>query len=314
MASVVVISDTHFGLDSSTLAEQRQVDSLIWEIWKYGKGCEEIVLLGDIFDLWRARPENAIRDARYFFEKLSDLDVKISYVVGNHDHHLAVMKQENDFLGRVARGDIYSVYIPNLDWNQTLDGLNIDMYYPIYRSNYFNLNFLFTHGHHLNGIQAFSMQVVEQLRRLSGEEISPADLEMMMAYAYEGIYRSSYIGELVEFEEKLWKASNVISGMKTVILKTFRQMPVERQYQAILSFLEAQMAGRIDCFVYGDTHKAGMCIKDGGPLAVNAGSFIHENGNGNQEVVPNTYMVVDDAELTIRQLGSQEPLFMHDYG
>jgi predicted phosphodiesterase len=313
MTSVLVISDTHFGLDSSTLAGQRQVDAFVWEIWKYGKGCEEIILLGDIFDLWRARPERAIRDARYFFERLSEIDVKISYVVGNHDHHLAVMRQENDFLGRVARGDIYSVYIPNLDWNQTFDGLNMDMYYPIYKTSCFNMNFLFTHGHHLNGVQAFSMQMVEKLRKLSGEEISPADLEMMMAYAYEGIYRSSYIGELVEFEEMLWKASSIISGMKTGILKTFRHMPVERHYPAILSFLEAQMAGRIDCFVYGDTHKAGMCRKDGGPLAVNAGSLINEKRNGNYEEVPNTYMVIDDAGLTIRQLGRQEPLFMCDY-
>jgi predicted phosphodiesterase len=313
MASVLVISDTHFGLDSSTLADHRQVDSLIWEIWRYGNGCEEIILLGDVFDLWRARPERAIRDARYFFEKLSDLDVKISYVVGNHDHHLAVMSQESDFLGRVARGDIYSVYIPNLSWNQTLDGLNVDMYYPIYRTSCFDRNFLFTHGHHLNGVQAFSMQVVEQLRKLSGEEISPADLEMMMTYAYEGIYRSSYIGELVEFEEKLWKVSSIISEMRTGILKTFRHTPVERHYQAIMKFLRDQMAGRIDCFVYGDTHKAGVYRSDGGPLAVNAGSLTYEKRNGNPEEVPDTYMVIDAAGLTIRQLGRQEPLFMRDY-
>lgn len=73
------------------------------------------------------------------------------------------------------------------------------------------------------------------------------------------------------------------------------------------------MAGRIDCFVYGDTHKAGMCRKGDGPLAVNAGSLTHERKNGNFEEVPNTYMIVDDAGLTIRQLGRQEPLFMRDY-
>ena len=61
--------------------------------------------------------------------------------------------------------------------------------------------FLFTHGHHLDGIQTFTMQLVEKLRRLSGEEFLPADLEMMMTYAYESIYRSAYIGEMVSFEE-----------------------------------------------------------------------------------------------------------------
>jgi predicted phosphodiesterase len=313
MASILVISDTHFGLNSSTLTNHNQVDCLIWEIWKYGNGCREIVLLGDILDLWRARPEKAIRDSRYFFEKMSDLDVKISYVVGNHDHHLAVMSQENDFLGRVARGDIYSVYTPNLSWNQTLDGLNVDMYYPIYRTSSFQRNYLFTHGHHLNGVQAFSIQVVEQIRRLSGEEISPADMEIMMAYAYESMYRSSFIGEMVEFEETLWKVSSIISRMRTSLLKTFRYTPVERHYDAILKFLREQMMGKVDCFIYGDTHKAGIYERDAGPMAINAGCFTYEMKNGNLEVVPNTYLIIDDDRVAIRQLGRQEPLFARDY-
>lgn len=313
MASVLVISDTHFGLNSSTLTDHKQVDCLIWEIWRYGNGCQEIVLLGDIFDMWRARPEKAIRDSRYFFEKLSDLDVKISYVVGNHDHHLAVMSQENDFLGRVARGDIYTVYTPNLNWNQTLDGLNVDMYYPIYRTSCFQRNYLFTHGHHLKGVQAFSIQVVEQLRKLSGEEISPADLEMMMAYAYEGIYRSCYIGEMVGFEERLWKVSNIIDKMNTGVLKTLKCTQVERQYSAILKFLRNQSVGKVDCFIYGDTHKAGMYRCDGGPLAVNAGCFTYPTKNGSSEEVPDTYTVIDEDRVVVRQLGRQEPLFALDY-
>ena len=311
MASILVISDTHFGLNSSTLTNHKQVDCLIWEIWRYGKGCGEIVLLGDIFDLWRARPERALRDSRYLFERLSDLDVKISYVVGNHDHHLAVMSQEMDFLGRVARGDIYSVYTPNLNWNQTLDGLNVDMYYPIYKVSCFQRNYLFTHGHHLKGVQAFSIQLVEQLRKLSGEEISPADLEMMMAYAYEGMYRSSYIGEMVEFEQKLWKVSCIFNKMNNGILRKYA--PVERQYDTILEFLRDQRVGKVDCFVYGDTHKAGIYRRDGGPMAVNSGSLVRERRNGNTEELPDTYVVIDDDCVAVRQLGRQEPLFTRDY-
>jgi predicted phosphodiesterase len=313
MASIIVISDTHFGLDTSTLTDHSKVESLIWEIWKYGNGPAEIVLLGDILDLWRARPEKAIRDARYFFERLSDLDLKISYVVGNHDHHLAVMSQENDFLDRVARGDIYSVYTPNINWNQTLDGLNVDMYYPTYKSSCFQRNLLFTHGHHLNGVQAFSIQLVEQLRKLSGDEIQPADLEMMMSYAYEGIYRSSYIGEMVEFEEKLWKISSLFSKVKTGILRSFKYTPVERHYEAILKFLEDQRTGKVDCFIYGDTHKAGIYRREEGPMAINAGSLTLEKRNSNSEVVPDTYAIIDEDRVVIRQLGKQEPLFYRDY-
>lgn len=311
MSSILVISDTHFGLNSSTLADHKQVDCLIWEIWRYGEGCKEIVLLGDIFDLWRARPEKAIRDSRYLFERLSDLDVKISYVVGNHDHHLAVMSQERDFLGRVARGDIYSVYTPNLNWNQTLDGQNVDMYYPIYNVSCFHRNYLFTHGHHLKGVQAFSIQLVEQLRRFYGEEISPADLEMMMAYAYEGMYRSSYIGEMVEFEQKLWKVSTIVNKMNGGILK--KHAPVERQYGAIKNFLRDRRAGKIDCFVYGDTHKAGVYRRDAGPLAVNSGCLVGNSQNGSSEELADTYTIIDEDHVSVRQLGREEPLFASDY-
>ncbi|MDM7911732.1 MAG: metallophosphoesterase, partial [Methanotrichaceae archaeon] len=210
MPSAVVISDTHFGLESSTLADQKTVDDLIREIWGRGQDCDEVVLLGDIFDFWRVRPEKAIRDSRYFFQRLSDLDVKVKYVVGNHDHHLTVMSQESDFLKRAASGDLYPIYIPNLRWSQMINGLLMEMRYPTYRARCCGRVYLFTHGHHLDGVQAFSISVVEQLRRLSGEEITPSDLEMMMTYAYESIYRSACIGEVVSFENSLWKASSLI--------------------------------------------------------------------------------------------------------
>jgi hypothetical protein len=51
------------------------------------------------------------------------------------------------------------------------------------------------------------------------EAISPADLDMMIAYAYEGMYRSSYIGQMVDFEQKLWKVSCLVNKMNAGILK-----------------------------------------------------------------------------------------------
>jgi UDP-2,3-diacylglucosamine pyrophosphatase LpxH len=50
----VVISDTHFGLSSSTLKYSKKVDLLQQEISKNGNGCDEAILLGDFFDFWRA--------------------------------------------------------------------------------------------------------------------------------------------------------------------------------------------------------------------------------------------------------------------
>ncbi len=309
MASVV-ISDTHFGLDTSTLNNPRKVDQLMQEISDYEIACDEVLLLGDIFDFWRVRPEKAVRDARYFLKCLSDMNLKIRYVIGNHDHHLVVQNQEGEFMERVARGDLYPVYVPSLCWSQIINGLNIEMLYPVYQANFGNRTVLFAHGHHLGGIQALSMQVVEKLRRLSGEELLPADLEMMMTYVYESIYRSAYIGEMANFEDRIWKVSGLLQWFKAGIFRAQRFKPVERQYESILSFLRDQNLGNVDCFVYGDTHRAGIYQRKGGPLAVNAGSFTRDQGKGSFLETPDTYLIITEEGLVIRQLGRTEPLYL----
>ncbi len=309
MASVI-ISDTHFGLGSSTLNDPAKVDQLMREISEFGNGCDEVVLLGDIFDFWRVRPENAVRDSIYFLKRLSQEDLKIRYVVGNHDHHLVVQKQEDEFMERMARGDLFPVYIPSLRWCQSINGLNIDMLYPTYRVSCCHRTVLFTHGHHLDGIQTFTMQLVEKLRRLSGEELLPADLEMMMTYAYESIYRSAYIGEMVSFEDRIWKASNLLQKFTSGVFRKQHFASVEGQYDAILKFIRDQNQGEVDCFIYGDTHRAGIFQRKGGPLAVNAGSFTREQGKGSGMETPNTYVFLNEDGLALRQLGRSESLYL----
>lgn len=310
MASTVVLSDTHFGHDSSTLASKRRVDYLIWEIWRYCSSCDEVVLLGDIFDLWRSRPEMAIRDGQYLFDRLKELDLKVSYIVGNHDYHLIVMSRESELLESVARGETYCGYIPNLQWSQTINGMEVDMYYPTYVKSHDQRCFLFTHGHHLDGISAFPIQVVEKLRRLAGEEISQADLEQMMAYTYESIYQSSFIGEIVGLEERLWKASTIFEKVRSGLLRTFRYTPVERQYESIMRFIAAQKMQKVDAFLYGDTHRADIFSRKGGPLAVNVGCFTadFEESPQKSEQIPDTYAVVSSEGITLRQVGQKDAL------
>jgi UDP-2,3-diacylglucosamine pyrophosphatase LpxH len=305
----VVISDTHFGLSSSTLNDPALVDLFMEEISQCRNGCDEIVLLGDIFDFWRVQPEKAVRDSIYFLRMLSRMDVKIRYVVGNHDHHLVVQKQDDESMERMARGDLYPVYVPSLRWPQTLNRLNIEMFYPTYRMRCCHRNILLTHGHHLSGIQTVTMGMVETLRKLSGEDQRPADLEMMMTHSYESIYRSACIEEIVDFEELLWKASLTLQRFKAGVLRNQRSKPVEKQYDAILKFIRDQNLGDIDCFIYGDTHRAGIYQRKGGPLALNVGCFMQEQEEVYTLETPNTYLLLDEEGLTLRQLGRPEHLY-----
>ncbi len=309
MASLI-ISDTHFGLDSSTLKSPAKVDQLLQEIWEFEGGCDEVVLLGDILDFWRVRPEIAVKDAIPFLKRLSLEDLKMRYVVGNHDHHLVVQKQEAEFMERAARGDLFPVYVPTIRWRRTFCGIDIEMLYPTYRARCCQRSILFTHGHHLDGIQNYTLQLVEKLRRLSGEESLPADQEMMMTYAYEGIYRSACIGEMVSFENSIWKASGLLQRINAGVFSNQRKASVEGQYEAILNFIRERSLGKVDCFIYGDTHRPGIFQRRGGPLAVNAGSFTREKGNGSCLETPDTYMFMGEKGLAIRQLGRKRPLFL----
>jgi predicted phosphodiesterase len=277
------------------------------EISEFESGCDEVVLLGDIFDFWRARPENAVRSSIPFLKRLSQENLRIRYVVGNHDHHLVVQKREAEFVQRASRGDLYPIYYPTLRWCRTFSGLDIEMLYPTYQARCCHRTFLFTHGHHLDGIQNFTLQMVVKLRRLSGVEFLPADLEMMMTYAYEGIYRSACIGEMVSFENSIWKASSLLQRFNA---GNQRLACVEGQYEAILKFIRERNLGKIDCFIYGDTHRAGIFQRKGGPLAVNTGCFMRDQGNVSSLETPDTYMLLDEGGLAIRQLGRKKPLFL----
>ncbi|MDM7940656.1 MAG: metallophosphoesterase [Methanothrix sp.] len=305
-----MISDTHFGLSSSTLKDPKKVDQLMQEISIFGNGCDEVVLLGDIFDLWRVRPEKAIRDSVCLLKSLYDMDLRIRYVVGNHDHHLVVLNQEGEFMERMARGDLYPVYVPSLRWRQIINGLEIEMFYPTYKTRCCHRTFLCTHGHHLGGVQAISMQVMGGLRRLSGEELLPADLEMMMTYAYESIYRSAYIGEMVNLENCLWNFSGLLQWIMAGVFKRYSFISVERQYEAILGFLRDHNLGRVDCFIYGDTHQAGIYQRKGGPLAMNAGSFMRESKKSSCLKTSDTYLIINEEGLALRQLGQMTPLYL----
>ena len=89
---------------------------------------------------------------------------------------------------------------------------------------------------------------MQKLRRLTGEETLPADLETMMTYAYESIYRSASIGEMVEFEDRLWKASGLLQWFMSGAAPSSRFTPVQSQYPAILKFLRDRNLGKVDCF------------------------------------------------------------------
>lgn len=166
---IVVFSDMHFGvIHDPTEDEETNVVDLInlldlieTEIkpWK-------IILLGDVFDLWRVKFADAWDNASdiQFFERLSkyvennkDRGVELIYVIGNHDHFLKEISFGMDSLERYR--DIINGKVPqkmckglingigNLNLNYELK--NVKFYYPHYKLEIDEIGTIyFDHGHY----------------------------------------------------------------------------------------------------------------------------------------------------------------------
>jgi UDP-2,3-diacylglucosamine pyrophosphatase LpxH len=79
----IVVSDLHLGIPESNKSKFMEfLDDL-------GDDVERLILLGDVFDLWRRDPLGVMLDNTDVLEKLMSLEprIDVTFVVGNHDYH-----------------------------------------------------------------------------------------------------------------------------------------------------------------------------------------------------------------------------------
>lgn len=143
MTQSFVISDLHLGEDNSVLTYEKTkdkhslVDKLIDKIREVsnrpgGKRIPELVLLGDIFDLSLAPFAEALDNVRKFINQICEAELfdTITYVPGNHDHHIWIQIMEHEiFIRNIAERESIPVPYPRVTqpgkpWRNTfLDGL-----------------------------------------------------------------------------------------------------------------------------------------------------------------------------------------------
>jgi len=111
LTKTVVISDLHLGYEKFN---KQQFEQFLNHLEKEDD-VSHIILLGDIFDLWRADPINSISYAFPYMERLKKLG-EIHYVIGNHDYHnyvsCLILNETENFLGMKIH---YPYYILNND-------------------------------------------------------------------------------------------------------------------------------------------------------------------------------------------------------
>lgn len=88
---ILVTSDWHLGSDGLLPdAEAGLIALLASEPW------DKVVLLGDIFDLWRAEFSEIATKYKDLLDALDDLPCDVLYVPGNHDGEFRGVRQLND--------------------------------------------------------------------------------------------------------------------------------------------------------------------------------------------------------------------------
>jgi UDP-2,3-diacylglucosamine pyrophosphatase LpxH len=168
----VVLSDTHFGIvKDPTEAGWTNTDGLndLLNLIESKIKPKTIILLGDIFDLWRVEFEKAWENASEidFFNRLtkyidSHEGAELIYVIGNHDHFLKEIRYSMDSKARYnriiekkdpirdedrceAKGKSYKL---TTEIKDVLAFKNVQFYYPHYRKQFDGLGTVyFDHGH-----------------------------------------------------------------------------------------------------------------------------------------------------------------------
>ena len=152
----LAVSDLHFGAwtGDPVLARDFALGRLEPEL----EDIDELVLLGDVFDFLFSTVELAFAQAEPFFALLARKlrGKRITFLAGNHDHHIAVRTlraavelkvatgAEGEELERAFAGEHLSFFQRFMD--RRLAGVDCRIVYPTHRIG----DVLLTHGHYLD--------------------------------------------------------------------------------------------------------------------------------------------------------------------
>jgi predicted phosphodiesterase len=152
----LAISDMHFGAwtGDPLLRHRFALDALEPHL----DGIDELILLGDVFDLLFASVEDAFAQAEPFFDLLADklCGKRVVFLAGNHDHHIVVRYLRAAVELKIATGakadefaEVFGMQHQNFFQrflDRKLRGVESEIVYPTYRVG----NVLLSHGHYLD--------------------------------------------------------------------------------------------------------------------------------------------------------------------
>jgi UDP-2,3-diacylglucosamine pyrophosphatase LpxH len=317
---VVVLSDFHFGDDGALLAREDVVEGLIAELRTLGD-IDKLVLLGDVWDLWRTGLTSAVRAGTPFFRALASWDGprEVILVAGNHDYHLKTFSEERRRRGELGweeTGDDIIVLTGDRVvevGTRRVEGLTLRLRYPLVCLEVRGKTVLLMHGHHLDFFsRSFWWAKTSWLARWvlgASGGITISDLDRLNKPFFEFLTVTAHVPELVAREYRFYyllrslaKLLRFESGKGA---SPRRYTTVEQNIGEAVDLLGKLLPGYIpDLFVFGHTHRAGFSrvrVGERGVLLANSGCWLDDSGNE----AGGTYLVIEDG-VRLRHLGEWE--------
>jgi UDP-2,3-diacylglucosamine pyrophosphatase LpxH len=208
----LVISDLHFGAWTSDpllarpFARERLAPHL--------DGIDELILLGDVFDLQFSPLERSFAEAEPFFDLLRGRlqGKRVVFLAGNHDHHVVIrtLRSYSEFkvatgvdgeeAGRSFEREHRNFVARFLE--RKLEGVEVAMAYPTYRLG----SVLLSHGHYLDAHLQGSL-ANRLLRRVLRSIGGGRSLDSMTIEDYEAV--------IVPFGELIYTVAQMPGGTST---------------------------------------------------------------------------------------------------
>jgi UDP-2,3-diacylglucosamine pyrophosphatase LpxH len=308
---ILVISDTHFGDDSMLLDDERLVERFV-EVLAARGPFSELVLLGDVLDLWVSTLMPALRGARRFIEAITGLAgvEKVVYVPGNHDHQMFMDAFRLEMEKLVAKGDLATPkFMPARTYDETLLSRlahtsrreHMKMTYPFLVRRLGGREVVLTHGHHLDFYAAshgwartfwLGRHVLKKRRR----QATLHDIEMANIPFCGAMSVAPWVPELVSEGLRYYHIISFFGRLfrsESMRRSPLRDSLIKENYKEIERLLPQLGYPRPACFVFGHTHRPGIGKLPGAEVAIaNTGSWTRLE---DEEVPSRTWVELDDA-------------------
>jgi predicted phosphodiesterase len=315
------MSDTHFGDESALLVEPSLVNRLMEALAGRGQ-IEELILLGDVLDLWMKTTVPALKLAREFVDGLSQLTnvKKILYVPGNHDHQMFLDAFRLEVDVKVMQGDLtIPKFMPARHYGDSLlTGLaypkskaHFPMTYPFTAVQVGGKDVVFTHGHHLDFYAtdgwARTFWLGRHIIKQKKKKATLYDIEMANIPFCGAMSVWPWVPELVDEGLRYYHLINLFGRVfrsEKIAESPLRDSLVRDNYAEIDQLLPQLGFPSPACFVYGHTHRPGMGkLPSTGTVVVNTGSWTRQQ---DAEVPTRTWVEVD-GEVRLMRLGRSGP-------